>query len=69
MKKLNNWGNDDLINLEQERAGNNEESDNEEIETKEFSVKELQEMFIAFDLLKRNIVIQILNVPFAFHEK
>ena len=56
MKKLNNWGNDDLINLEQERAGNNEESDDEKIETKEFSVKELEEMFIAWDLLKKNIV-------------
>ena len=49
MKKLNNWGNDDLINL----AGNNEESDDEEIKTKEFSVKELEEMFIACDLLKK----------------
>ena len=69
MKKLNNWGNDDLINLERERAGNNEVSDNEEIETKEFSVKELQEMFRACDLLKKNIEIEILNVPCAFHEK
>ena len=57
------------VNLQQERAGNNEESDDEEIETKEFSVKELEEMFIACDLLKKNIVIQILNVPCAFHEK
>ena len=53
MKKLNNWGNDDLINLEQEWAGNNEESDDEEIKTKEFPVKELEEMFIACDLLKK----------------
>ena len=52
-EKIKHWGNDDLINLEQDRAGNNEESDDEEIETKEFSVKELEEMFIACDLLKK----------------
>ena len=56
MKILNNWGNDDLINLEQERTGNNEESDDEEIKTKEFSVKELEEMFRACDLVKKYIV-------------
>ena len=44
------------VNLQQERAGSNEESDDEEIETREFSVKELEEMFIACDLLKKNIV-------------
>ena len=53
MIKLNNWSNDDPINLEQEWAGNNEESENGEIKTKEFSVKELEEMFIAYDPLKK----------------